>query len=178
MSVKSTANCLLRGFLLCWHQRVCIHHIQLHLYIIILSECPNGKCVAEIANPAVAESLLEEIWCMRSHDVSWKDIIQRLRTSTVPSGYTFSTWKPGLGCYKWWLLIILHTHVGISESFEDQMRSILAQLEYKHTIKKYEEEGVPFRTYMYVPEVHPATNARFYEREDDAHLLKVKYLFC
>ena len=40
----------------------------------------------------------------------------------------------------------------------------------------YEERGVPFRTYMYVPEVHPVTNATFYEREDDAYLLKVKHL--
>lgn len=72
------------------------------------------------------------------------------------------------------IIIILHTHVGVSESLDDQMRSILAQLEYKHTISMYEEKGVPFRTYMYVPEVHPATSATFYECEDDAHLLKVK----
>lgn len=74
------------------------------------------------------------------------------------------------------MFIILHTHVGVSESFDDQVRSILAQLEYKHTVYMYEERGVPFRTYMYVPEVHPVTNATFYEREDDAHLLKVKHL--
>lgn len=72
---------------------------------------------------------------------------------------------------------ILHTHVGVSESFDDQMRSILAQLEYRHTINMYEEGGVPFRTYMYVLEAHPATNVLFCEREDDAHLLKVKNLF-
>lgn len=61
----------------------------------LLLEYPNGKFVAHTANPAVTESLLQEIWCMRSHGVSWNDIIHRLRSSTVPSGYTFSTWKPG-----------------------------------------------------------------------------------
>ena len=71
----------------------------------------------------------------------------------------------------------LHTHVGVSESFDDQMRSIHAQLEYKHTISMYEGGGMPFITYMYVLEVHPTTNAMFYEREDNAHLLKVKDLF-
>jgi len=35
---------------------------------------------------------------------------------------------------------------------------------------------VPFRTHMYVPEVHPATSQVFYEREDEAHLLKVNIL--
>ena len=57
------------------------------------------------------------------------------------------------------------------------MRFILAQLECRRTNNMYEEGGVPFRTYMYVLEAHPATNVLFCEREDDAHLLKVKNLF-
>ena len=74
--------------------------------------------VAEDANPAVGESLLEEIWCMRLHDISWNDIMQWLHTSTVSSGYTFP-----LGNQVYRLFVILCTHV---ESFEDQMRCILA----------------------------------------------------
>jgi len=65
------------------------------IYTYMLSECPEGKLVAEVANPAVSESLLEEIWYLRSCDMSWKDIIQRLRVRTVPSGYTFCTWHAG-----------------------------------------------------------------------------------
>jgi len=58
------------------------------------SEHPDGKFVAEIPNPAVDETLLEEIWCMKSHGVCCSDIIHRLRIRTTPAGYTSSTWKP------------------------------------------------------------------------------------
>ena len=51
------------------------------------------------------------------------------------------------------------------------LRSILAQLEYRHQICTWDEKGVPFRTYMYVPEVHKVTNSVFHEREDFAHVL-------
>ena len=63
--------------------------------------------------------------------------------------------------------------IGKTELLEEEMKSILAQYEYKSTIKEFEEQGVPFCTYMYVPEVYPGTGEIFYEREDDAHLLKV-----
>ena len=36
----------------------------------------------------------------------------------------------------------------------DMLRSILAQLEYRHQVCTWDEKGVPFRMYMYVPEVH------------------------
>ena len=63
--------------------------------------------------------------------------------------------------------------VGQTESYEDQLRSILAQYHFVHEIKKFEANGVMFRTYMYVPEEHPHTKQTFYEREDEAHLIKV-----
>jgi len=51
--------------------------------------------------------------------------------------------------------------------------SILAQYHYAYIIKSFEAKGVMFRMYMYVPENHPETNEVFYEREDEAHLIKV-----
>ena len=56
------------------------------------------------------------------------------------------------------------------------MKSILAQFEYTNIVKQYDKQGVPFRTYLYVPETHPETGEVFYEREDDAHLLKVFFI--
>lgn len=53
------------------------------------------------------------------------------------------------------------------------MKTILAQLEYTNTVKKYDLKGVLFRTCLYAHEEHPETHKVFYEREDDAHLLKV-----
>ena len=63
--------------------------------------------------------------------------------------------------------------LGKTESFEDQLRSILAQFHFSYEIQQFEASGVPFRTYMYVPEQHPVTKSTFYEREDEAHLIKV-----
>lgn len=55
----------------------------------------------------------------------------------------------------------------------DKLRSILAQLEYSYQVQHWHEQGVPFRTHMYVPEINALTGAPFHEREDDAHILKV-----
>ena len=64
-------------------------------------------------------------------------------------------------------------YIGESEGPVEQMRSILAQFDFVYTLKRYEIQGVPFRTYLYVPEEHPETKSVFYEREDEAHLIKV-----
>ena len=68
----------------------------------------------------------------------------------------------------------LCSSVGVTEPLGDQLKSILSQLEYTHVIHSYKQNGVPFRTFMHSPETHPETNAMFYERENEAHLLKVK----
>ena len=56
------------------------------------------------------------------------------------------------------------------------LRSILAQLEFTHTVRAYDERGVKFRTYLHIPEVHPDTGDVFFEREDEAHILKVYHV--
>ena len=53
------------------------------------------------------------------------------------------------------------------------LRSILAQLEYRYQVCRWDSIGVPFRTYLYVPEIHPVTKSEFHEHEDFAHVLKV-----
>lgn len=47
------------------------------------------------------------------------------------------------------------------------LRSILAQLELTDVVRQYDESGVPFRTHLHVPEVHPDTKSVFLERADD-----------
>ena len=67
-----------------------------------------------------------------------------------------------------------HFHiVGKSESLNDKLRSILAHFEFQQRVLQWEDEGVHFRSHLYVPEVHPETNEVFCEREDEAHVLKV-----
>ena len=58
-----------------------------------------------------------------------------------------------------------------SETHQDKLRSILAQLEFSHQVVEYDKAGVPFRTHIY--EIHPITGSEYHEREDDAHVNKV-----
>lgn len=62
---------------------------------------------------------------------------------------------------------------GEEEDDTSMLRSILAQLEYQYQVISWDDKGVPFRTYIYVPEVHPITMEEYHEREDFAHVLKV-----
>ena len=62
--------------------------------------------------------------------------------------------------------------LGKTKTRKDKLCSILAQFEYVHRILQW-EGGIEFKTHMYVPEVHPETHDVFYEREDEAHVLKV-----
>ena len=68
-----------------------------------------------------------------------------------------------------------HRGTGKTETDTEAMRSILAQLEFSHLVRDYSDRlGVPFRHHLYVPETHPITNTPFCEREDEAHVLKVR----
>ena len=73
----------------------------------------------------------------------------------------------------YWCIMHKFYIAGEEEDDVDILRSILAQLEYRHQVCSWDEKGVPFRTFMYVPEVHPITNKVFHEREDFGHVLKV-----
>ena len=62
---------------------------------------------------------------------------------------------------------------GKDETKAEKLRSILAQLEYRHQINSWQMKGVPFKDHLYVPEIHPITGVGFCEREDDGHVFKV-----
>ena len=51
--------------------------------------------------------------------------------------------------------------LGQTEEMVDQLRSILAQLQFKYEIEQYEAKRIPFSTYLYVPEEHPETKSIF-----------------
>ena len=64
-------------------------------------------------------------------------------------------------------------NTGKTETPVEMLRSIMAQLHFQHEVLEYEKKGVPFHSYMYVPEIHPLTGEPFHEREDEAHVFKV-----
>ena len=67
-------------------------------------------------------------------------------------------------------------YTGEEETFDDKIRSILAQLEFSHEVKVWDSKGVPFCSHLYVPEIHPETQSIFHEREDEGHVFKVRLL--
>ena len=69
-------------------------------------------------------------------------------------------------------------YAGRSETETDKVRSILAQLEYQFLIESWEGKGVPFKSHLHVPEVHPITDTLFCEHEDEGHVLKVHKCRC
>ena len=79
-------------------------------------------------------------------------------------------------CITCIMIIFVDEHEGLV----NKLRSILAQLEYSYEIKQWDQKGVTFSMYFYVPEVHPETGQHFLEREDEAHVFKVigKYTLC
>ena len=62
---------------------------------------------------------------------------------------------------------------GKEESLLYMLRSILAQMEYSYRVNYYHEQGIPFKTHLYIPEDHPETGLGFCEREDEGHVFKV-----
>lgn len=74
------------------------------------------------------------------------------------------------------LVCTTYTNAGQKVELEeraDKLRSILSQLEFSHIVCDYDRRGIPFRSHLHVPEVHPDTGHTWYEREDPAHVLKV-----
>ena len=64
----------------------------LHLFL----EMPDGTVVAKTANPAVPTSLLQEVMTWKKQGISMSDTIDRLRSRTIPEGYTPHTWNRGI----------------------------------------------------------------------------------
>ena len=119
---------------------------------------------------------MEELLCEN-------DIIDRLRTRTVPFGHKIHPWKKGK-CNRHFISSTVAynpTHmvyliiIGSTETKIDKVRSILAQMEYTFQINSWTVQGIPFDRYIYVPEVHPITGKEFHEHEDEGHVLKVNY---
>ena len=50
-------------------------------------------------------------------------------------------------------------------------------MEFSYQVNHWTERGVPFKTHLYVPEIHPAMQTQFHEREDEGHVFKVRLKF-
>ena len=59
---------------------------------------PDGGVVGEHPNPAVPPSTLREIGARLLQGATLEDVIDCLRSRTVPAGYELHTWKLGSEC--------------------------------------------------------------------------------
>ena len=135
--------------------------------------------MAEVPNPAVSSDLLKEILNWKQQGLMMKDIITRLRLRTVPPGYTVHNWHQGISYIQGCVmnnLCLYHTIytciIGKDETEPEKLRSILAQLDYRHQVNYWHAQGVPFKNHLYVPEIHPETGMGFCEREDEVMFLR------
>ena len=84
-----------------------------------------------------------------------ENAVTYIRGTLVPHGYFPYPFRPNT-----------------PESYLDKMRSLVATYRFRHSIKKFKDDGVDFSQYLYVPEVDPITRDVFHEREDHCHILK------
>ena len=61
-----------------------------------------------------------------------------------------------------------------TETLVEQLRALLPQLHYSHPIAEGKQKGVPLHSQMSVPESHALTGTHCHEREDEAHVFKVR----
>lgn len=138
--------------------------------MILFLDSADGTIRALEPNPAVSASVLKEIWDLKKEGWLDCDIITILRKRTVPDGYSIHSWIPGIHCQ---CKTKLNPLLGRTETEVDQLRSILAQLEYCMIVREWDKNGVPFCKHLYVPEKHPITGVEFCEMEDEGHVFKV-----
>ena len=69
---------------------------QIPHYSIRYPDLSDDSISAEVVNPAVPSSLLEEIVAWKKQGATDVDVLSRLRTRCVPAGYTYTTWIPGV----------------------------------------------------------------------------------
>lgn len=56
----------------------------------------DGSLCAQKQNPAIPVNLLRDIFTWKAEGATEIDIITRLRQRTVPAGYAYHTWIPGI----------------------------------------------------------------------------------
>ena len=56
----------------------------------------DGTIVPETNDTVVPQCILKEILMLKEQGISMRDIVQRLRPRTVPAGYVYHTWTPGM----------------------------------------------------------------------------------
>ncbi|XP_064406629.1 uncharacterized protein LOC135351537 [Halichondria panicea] len=126
---------------------------------LLMMITPDDNCdpapIAQEPTSPVPQEVICEVASLQKSGLSLEDIVSRLRCRTVPTGYPIHPWR-----------------ADEDEELPDKLRSILAQYEFAKTIKSWDAKGVPFSTYLYVPEVHPILKTVFHEREDEGHVYK------
>lgn len=71
----------------------------------------DGSIYAQRRNIAVPEELLKEIHIWRNEGATDEGVLIRLRQITVPKGYTYHMWNPGLLLNPYHLAMFVSIHI-------------------------------------------------------------------
>jgi len=120
------------------------------------TEDANGDPITEIHDEAMPKTVIQELHYLRlNNGWSMEDAVTYLRCKLVPPEYTPFPFR-----------------ANTPESYLDKLWSLVATYRFRHTLKQFQEEGIDFSLYLYVPETDPTTGEVFHEREDHCHILK------
>ncbi|KAK3717701.1 hypothetical protein QZH41_009789 [Actinostola sp. cb2023] len=121
-----------------------------------ICEDANGDPITEIHDEAMPKTVIQELHYLRlNNGWSMEDAVTYLRGKLVPPEYTPFPFR-----------------ANTPESYLDKLRSLVATYRFRHTLKQFQEDGIDFSLYLYVPETDPTTGEVFHEREDHCHILK------
>lgn len=67
------------------------HHVSRFFTSVVM-----GQVMARKSTPFVKKEVITEIHMLQGQGLDMKDILNRLRPQTVPAGYCYHPWKPGI----------------------------------------------------------------------------------
>lgn len=100
-SILNAAKCKCKNivylvqFLHTIHLFLHLAYVYLYVLFVHLTVTSDGTVTAEKPDGAVSEATLLKILGWKEAGASMDDIIDRLRTQTVPTGYAIHPWIPG-----------------------------------------------------------------------------------
>ena len=70
--------------------------LSFYVFISKSEQLPDGTIQVQANSSIVPQCILKNIWMWMRQGIDWKDIVERLRPRTVPPGYVYHTWTPGM----------------------------------------------------------------------------------
>ena len=124
--------------------------MYLYNFCLILTE-DDGFPRTELKDNAIPPALINQL-----HYLRLADAVTFTGNKLVPTGHSPHPFSTNV----------------IPESYQNQLRSLVATCRFRHRLQQLEEQGVDFYYHLYVLEMDPLTGFFYHERGDHCHVLK------